>query len=722
MTHTLTTLHASLRPRLRPLFWLGACMIGISFLTRLALLWMTGTGIAPKPGYWLYAFAVGLGYDVTTFVYFAWPLVLLLWLVPTQRGRRSGAAQAWLHAGAVTMLFALCLAGLRLAFDANLKTAWPALLPYLFVLPMAAFTYPSRIGQWVVYTLCLAMLFVLLFTAAAELVFWNEFGSRFNFIAVDYLVYTREVLGNIRESYPVARWLALLAIGALVLFAATRKYLSTGDDDSHFRQRSWLVLGWLALTVALTLGVSAGDKDRLDNAYVNSLAGNGIYEFFAAFRNAGLNFHRFYRNLPDAEAYAIARTLLATPDASYVSTDPHDLTRAIRNPSPEQHLNVVLISVESLSADFMGVFGNRKHLTPNLDRLAGQSLFFDRLYANGTRTVRGLEALALSVPPTPGDSLLKQPHNQGLFSLADIFNQRGYESEFVYGGYGYFDDMNAFFSANGYTAVDRRDIPANAHIHSENVWGVADEDLYTLAMQRMDRIHARGKPFFLHLMTTSNHRPYTWPAGRVDLPQGKRDGAVKYTDWAIGDFIARMRTRPYFSDTVFVITADHCSASAGRTEIPLNRYHIPLLIYAPAHLAPRRVERMMAQVDIPPTLLGLLHFSYRSRFFGHDIFKLERGRERAFPSTYQLLGFLSGERLTILSPGQRAVQVKPDPISGDATAYADVDHALLHQAIAVYQVAYDEFHSGRMRWRRSDAATVTPLPPAPPAGAAPASP
>jgi phosphoglycerol transferase MdoB-like AlkP superfamily enzyme len=278
--------------------------------------------------------------------------------------------------------------------------------------------------------------------------------------------------------------------------------------------------------------------------------------------------------------------------------------------------------------------------------------------------------------------------------------------------------MDYFFGHNGYKDIDRRDIPANATIHSENVWGVADEDLYTLAMTQMDKIHAEGKPFFLHIMTTSNHRPYTWPQGRVDLPQGKRNGAVKYTDWAIGDFIRRMRAKPYFRDTVFVITADHCADSSGKSRIPINHYLIPLLIYSPAHIAPRRIERMTSQIDIPPILLGLLHFSYRSRFFGHNVLDLPPGRDRAFPSTYQNLGYLRGDRLTILSPNRKLEQVKPDPVTGGATPYRQVDQADVRQTIAAYQVAYDEFHSGRMHWRASDATPVLPLP-APAASAAP---
>ncbi len=698
---------STLTRRFQPLLWLGICFIAISFLTRLILLFMTGSGIPANPLYWLYAFAVGLGYDLITFVYFAWPLVLVLWLVPTRRGRLSGWAHWLLYALAVIGLCAVCLGALRLSFDANWKTAWPAVLPFLFVLPLAAFTYTSRLGQWLLYGLCLLLLFGLLFTGVSELTFWNEFSTRFNFIAVDYLIYTREVIGNIEESYPIGQWITMLAIGAVLIVLLTRRYLYTRDDHSHFGQRSLVVLVWLGLTVISAITINAESKNRVRNVYVQSLAGNGIYEFFSAFRNSRLNFHRFYRNLPDDKAYAIVRRMLKTPDASFVSKDQHDLTRLIRHIGPEKHLNVVLISVESLSAKYLTTFGNRQKLTPNLDKLTGQSLFFRHMYANGTRTVRGLEAITLSVPPTPGDSIVKQKHNENLFSLADIFNQRGYVSEFVYGGYGYFDNMNYFFAHNGYQAVDRRDMPADMTIHSENVWGVADEDLFTLAIQHMDRIHAQGKPFFLHIMTTSNHRPYSWPRGRIDLAQGHRNGAVKYTDWAIGDLLKRTRSKPYFKNTVFVITADHCASSAGRTRIPLNKYHIPLFIYAPAQFRPQQVDAMMSQMDIAPTLLGLLHFSYRSRFFGQNIFAIPARDERAFPSTYQNLGYLKGNRLTILSPGRKVEQVNPNAKTGDATPYAKRDPITENQAIAMYQVAYDEFNSGRMRWRASDATPVS---------------
>jgi hypothetical protein len=196
---------------------------------------------------------------------------------------------------------------------------------------------------------------------------------------------------------------------------------------------------------------------------------------------------------------------------------------------------------------------------------------------------------------------------------------------------------------------------------------------------------------------------------------------VAYTDWSIGDFIKRAREKSYFDDTVFVITADHCASSAGKTSVPVNRYHVPLWIYAPKHIPPQRVDRLMGQVDIAPTLLGLLNFSYRSRFFGYDLFQLEPGRERAFPATYEKLGYLHDDVLTVLEPQRKLEQMKPDYASGDATPIAPQNQEQIAQAVAYYQVASELFKRGQLARRPADATPVEPLPAEPAATPAPAS-
>ncbi len=718
MPRAFTTV-SPMRQRFRPLLWLAITFIAIALVTRVALLVMSGDDVPHSPLDLLYSFGVGLGYDVITFIYVAWPMVLFLWLVPARRARISGVGQWLLYLLGMALLYAACLGLVFLCWHVHVHESWPLMILFLFFLPMPALAYSGRSGQWSMYLMGLVLLYGLLFVAACELVFWNEFSVRFNFIAVDYLVYTTEVIGNIRESYPIFTWLGLLVIATLVLFALSKRGLRTRDDGSRFWQRGSVALLWLVLTVLSLFAVNGGMKDQTSNSYVNELAGNGIYQFFAAFRSSHLDYAKFYRTLPDEKAFSILREQLKTPDATFVSKDPQDLTREIRHIGDEKHLNVVLISVESLSGDYLGTFGNKENLTPYLDSLVSQSVFFDNLYANGTRTVRGLEALSLSVPPTPGDSLIREHRNENLFSLADIFNDRGYQSDFVYGGYGYFDNMNYFFSHNGYRTVDRGDIPKDAPIHSQNVWGVSDEDLYTLALQQMDDIHNDGKPFFLHIMTTSNHRPYTYPAGRVPQIAPSRPGSVAYTDWSIKDFIERARSKPYFDNTVFVITADHCASSAGKTTLPINHYHIPLWIYSPKNFPPQRVKQVMGQLDIPPTLLGMLNFSYRTRFFGQDVFQLPPNEGHALPGTYEKLGYLRDNALTVLEPQRKLEQFTPDYATGDATPINPQNQTLIDQAVSYYQVASEQFRRGQLVHRPSDSTPVTPLPAPPPVPAKP---
>jgi phosphoglycerol transferase MdoB-like AlkP superfamily enzyme len=309
--------------------------------------------------------------------------------------------------------------------------------------------------------------------------------------------------------------------------------------------------------------------------------------------------------------------------------------------------------------------------------------------------VRGLEALSLALPPTPGQSIVRRPGNENLFSLGSVFEDKGYAVLFAYGGYGYFDNMNAFFEANDYRTVDRRAIPA-ARIEFENVWGVADEHLFDQVLDEIDREHAAGRPVFAHVMTTSNHRPYTYPPGRIDIPSGTgRDGAVKYSDYAIGHFLAQARQHPWFGDTLFVITADHGASARGTMRIPIDKYLIPLFIYSPKHVAPARVERLMSQIDIPPTLLGLLGFDYYSKFFGRDVLASPPQSDRAFVANYQSLGYLRGDRLVLLSPKRKAEVFSADrrwnavePVS---------DPAVLREAIAFYSAASFVFRNGLYR-------------------------
>jgi phosphoglycerol transferase MdoB-like AlkP superfamily enzyme len=646
-----TSAAAALRGRFYPVALAYGLALAVGFCTRVALLARPDAhgfgGVFQVAG----AFLAGALFDAVVATYFVLPLALWLAVAP---GR---LARSRIHRAAV-------------------------------ILGTAAFAY------------------LLLVVAIAEWLFWDEFGARFNFIAVDYLIYTREVLGNILESYPVGKMLAAAAAAAAIVGAALAP--SIWRRLAHEASRGSRAGGALALLVAAVAAtgcISSGARPDSAGDAARELSGNGIYQFFAALRANSLDFAAFYATRPETGATALIRTGLTAAGERWPARPGSEVERLVLDPAPERRLNVVLVSVESLGAEFLGVHGGARGLTPRLDRLAGESLMFTNVFATGNRTVRGLEALSLAIPPTPGDSIVKRPGAEGLFTLGSVFESRGYESLFLYGGYGYFDNMNAYFGANDYRAVDRTAI-AKERIHHENIWGVADEDLFDFALEQLDRAHAAGRPFFAHVMTTSNHRPYTYPDGRIDIPSGSgRDGAVKYTDWAIGHLIDEAKKHAWFDDTLFVITADHGANARGTIDIPVAQYRIPLFFYAPKHVAPGRVDRLMSQIDIPPTLLGRLHFSYRTKFFGRDIFRTPPGEERAFVANYQTLGYLRDGRLVTLMPHKR-VRVVDFPVGGPPPSLSE--QALRDEAIAWYQLAFEAYRTGQLAGDR--AGRVAPSP------------
>ena len=583
-------------------------------------------------------------------------------------------------------------------YDLSVAMYW--LIPFALWAWLAPDAARSR--KWVngaTFALAVFTFGIWIFVAASEFFFWNEFSTRFNFIAVDYLIYTREVIGNIGQSYNLKPAFAGMAMLLAVLVWLTARPLAHALRPAgvQWRRRAVLFAVYPVLAVVSFFAIDANFKEFTGQPQAVQLAANGQWEFFRAFRTNEIDYEQFYKTLPAEQVAAIVqREIAASGPADFTGNAKVPIERRITSVGAEKRLNVVMVSVESLSADFMATFGNTKVITPFLDRFANESMFFTHLYSTGTRTVRGLEALSVGIPPTPGYSVVKRPNNENLFTLGHVFKEKGYEPIYLYGGYGYFDNMNYFFGNNGYTVVDRVALAAN-EIHHETIWGVADEDLFTLALREIDKRHAAGKPFFAQVMTTSNHRPYTYPDRRIDIPSGTgRDGAVKYTDWALGDFIARAQKKPWFDDTVFVIVADHCASSRGTTDIPIERFHIPLFIYAPKHIKPARIDAVASQIDLPPTLLALLNMSYTSRFFGEDI--LASKNPRALMANYQTVAYMKGDVLVELRPKAQVRVV--DAVTGQAREETAQTRAAVEAAIGYYQSASQSFRNGGMRLKQ----------------------
>lgn len=662
----------------------------VGTLTRVVLLFSPQTtDLGFAFGEWLEVFALGALNDVCAMTL---GFVFMMVFVTSVSARKYRAPFGFILLGLliVATLYILCFntifdeyGGVVPAIAAGIMGYWTA----SFALRLSF----ERVRP--VWTLAWLAVLILIYVgavilnAACEVVFWSEFGVRYNFIAVDYLVYTNEVVGNIVESYPIGWWMLCLVVVTLTVAWVVFHYelgRSVPDDGPLYTKiGAWAVYGIMAVAAFGIMRFNTRFQDS-ENVYVNELQANGAYKFCEAFVKNELDYKQFYLTLPDDEAAAIVH-------AEYGSSGDSNFRR-VTSERPEEHPNIVLVTLESMSASFLERFGGTDGLTPNLDSLCRKGLSFDNIYATGNRTVRGLEAVSLSLPPCPGQSLIKRRDNGGLFTTASVLRTKGYSATFFYGGNAYFDNMEAFFGGNDYEIVDKKAY-APDEITFANIWGVCDEDTYRKAIAVLGEKAATRTPFFAHIMSVSNHRPYTYPAGRISIPNDSksRNGGVMYSDYALGEFIAQAEKQPWFDNTVFLITADHCASSAGKTEIPLGRYRIPAVIYAPSRIAPETVGKIASQIDLVPTLLALLGMDYDTGFYGRNILA-DDFRERAFIATYENLGYLDGEVFTVLSPVCRVSQYRVVPTEQDpyhVEPLAEPDTENLHRAIGFYQTAGD---------------------------------
>lgn len=589
-----------------------------------------------------------------------------------------------------------------------------SILPYLFyVFLTPKILIGSIFDKFLIYILLLLTFICTLFSLMGEVPFWEEFSSRYNFIAVDYLIYTFEVVENINQSYPLPVLISVLLLLCIAIFALlhrAKRFKYTFTDKLAFKRRFIHAVPLVFLSLLFVFFVKNDHAEFSSYTYVNELSKNGVYSFFAAYRSNELDFDTFYRTLDEDTSFGIIRNELLQSNQSFDSDDFHSLARTTVNEGVELKPNIILICLESFNADFMGVFGNNLALTPNLDRLTRESILFNNIYATGTRTVRGMEALTLSVPPTPGHSIVRRPNNDHLYSISSVLSQKNYELNFFYGGDGYFDNMNSFFGGQGFNIIDRnRRNPLSDKISTlrtnisddevtfENVWGVCDEDIYTKLLSECDKNYRLGNISFNFVMTTSNHKPYTFPDNKIDLKQGSREAAIKYTDFALGAFFDEAKTKPWFENTVFVVIADHCASSAGKWNITINKHRIPAFIYNMPNTNVEVISKLASQIDIMPTVFGYLNWDYDTSLYGLDINQMSKQHERALIGNYRTLGLLKQNLFTEINDREMVKQYSWDFDKHQMTPIETENDQLKNLTISYYQTASYRFKTNLMK-------------------------
>lgn len=530
----------------------------------------------------------------------------------------------------------------------------------------------------------------LLFLALMEMAtpfFILEYDTRPNRIFIEYLVYPKEVASMLLNGYKVELCLGGLVV-ILVMVFARRHYSKISEFSSGWQLPSRLAAFPLAVLLIFggarsSLGHRPANPSTVAFAadqLVNSLMLSSAYSMlYAAYRmDDEADVGKMYGKMSVDRMLDLVRKTAAGDTSSFSNPEIPTLHSISPVATPASPMNLVIILEESLGAEFVGRMGGLP-LTPNLDAISLEGLFFDRLYATGTRSVRGIEAVVTGFFPTPGRSVVKLGKSQrGFFSLASFLKQKGYRTRFIYGGNANFDDMKGFFLGNGFDQViEEKDF---SDYTFKGSWGVCDEDLFAKTHAILDG--DGGAPSFTLVFSSSNHSPFEFPANKIELyerPAATVNNAVKYADHALGRFFEMARHGSYWDRTLFLVVADHNSRVYGEALVPIERFHIPALIIGPG-VTPGVYSGLASQVDLPPTLLSLMGFQANTPMLGRNLLNLPDGvAGRAMMQFYNNFAFWEGERVMVLQPGEKYRQFRYD---GMALADDTLDAALAETALA----------------------------------------
>lgn len=498
------------------------------------------------------------------------------------------------------------------------------------------------------------------FFGLMEMDFYREFHQRLNGLVFQYVKEDpKTVLSMIWYGYPVVRyllaWTLLTWLLSLVFKGIDRLTRPLGGFNvgsaSNRAVAPWytrIAVFVLCLAVAVVAARGTlrqgpplrwGDAYTTESNFANTLGLNGILTLIAAAKSR-LSEDRdniWKATLPQPEAQQTVRDMLLTANEKLI--DP--TTAAVRREftPPESNTlpikNVVVILMESFAGHSVGALGDESNITPYFDKLSEEGLLFDHFFSNGTHTHQGMFATMACFPNLPGfEYLMQTPEgSHKLSGLPQLLSARKYDDVYVYNGDFAWDNQSGFFSNQGMTNFIGRNDFVNP-VFSDPTWGVSDQDMFDRGAEELKARQGKGKPFYALLQTLSNHTPYALPA---NLPVERVTGhgtldehltAMRYSDWALGQFFEKAKKEPYYKDTLFVVVGDHGFGNNEQiTEMDLGRFNVPMLMIAPGlqDKFGKRSSIVGTQIDIVPTIMGRLGGDTVHQCWGRDLLNLPAG-------------------------------------------------------------------------------------------------
>jgi len=517
----------------------------------------------------------------------------------------------------------------------------------------------------------LFFLFLILLVELATPDFVRQYDTRPNRLFLDYLIYPKEVLGTLFKSYLSSLIITTILLALAVYFGYKKgKKLFYPTEERYVSKLILFPVVAFLLVFGARSSLTSKRPINSSNAVfsmdqlTNNVGLNSFYTVaFAAYslKNED-NASEMYGKMEEKESYDRVKKYMTASPEDFTDANLPTMHKQKADTLLEQPLNLVIFLQESLGAEYVGSLGG-KPLTPNFDALTKEGLLFTNLYSTGTRSVRGIEAVVTGFLPSPSESVVKMSNSQtGFFTLAELLKNKGYDTSFIYGGSANFDNMGSFFNGNGFeNIIDEEEFENDGNKYAfKGTWGYSDEDLVVKANDYFKS--QKGKSFFSMMFSTSNHEPFEFPDGRIKLHDKKKNtvnNAMKYADFSIGKFFEMAKKEDYFKNTIFIVIADHNTRTYGKHLVPIKKFRIPALIIGPNVQKGAKFDKLSSQIDIPPTLLGMIGMDVETPMAGRNIKDIKpETKGRSIMQFHDTNAFRVEDQVVILQPHKKPLQFK----------------------------------------------------------------
>lgn len=526
----------------------------------------------------------------------------------------------------------------------------------IILLPIAAFSvfpqlspFTSQRGKrfWTVY-LGITTLLVLFFYGA-DFAQFDYINARLNADALIFMRDPRESLQMVWETYPVV-WILIGLIGAVIMMTWVFRKLHVDVTEKNHNihkftyRRRWhaaalLLLGWFMYGFLTLKPLDVFRAFNLNDGFKSNLALNPMQNFFTTLKKVDPD-----RNTHAAEYYKDMSDFLQLKGSGYLQ-NPYSRLIHPGSKALESQPNVVLVLCESFSMYKSSMSGNPLNSTPYFNQMCNEGIFFERCFSPSFGTARGIFATVTGIPdvqPAIFSTQVRESVNQRTI-INDFI---GYEKYYFIGGRSQFNNFKGLISnINNVKVYEEGKYKAA----SLNVWGISDKNLF---LEANGVLAKEQKPFFAIIQTADNHRPFNIPAEDTDFARDlvtiedlakygfeslREYHAFAYTDYCIKKFMEAAKTSPWYDNTIFVFIGDHGvegNATAlypkAWTEQRLSDEHIPLLFYAPALLAPQKRSEVVSQIDVLPTIAGMMQQTYVNSTLGRDLLDSTKKENAAF--------------------------------------------------------------------------------------------